>query len=66
MFSFFEGLKHVLIFSSFSIKLSYPYRFIGNIEYFNTTLEESEVIFLDGTSDYIPKDDFDGVQVIFL
>ena len=66
MFLFFEGLKHVLIFFLFSIKHSYPDRFIGNIEYCNTTLEDSEVIFLDGASDYIPKDDFDGVQVILL
>ena len=34
------------------------------IEYFNITLEEYKVIYPDGTSDYIKKDDIDGVQVI--
>ena len=37
---------------------------IGDKEYFNTTLEEYRVKYLNGTSDYITKCDFDGVQVI--
>ena len=39
---------------------------IGDIEYFNTTLEEYKVINPDGTSHYITKDEFDGVHVILL
>ena len=37
-----------------------------DIEYFNTTSEECEVIYPDGTSDYIAKDDLGGVRVILL
>ena len=35
-------------------------------ENFDTTLEDYKVIYDDGTSDYITKDDFDCVQVILL
>ena len=35
-------------------------------EHFNITLEAHKVIYPDGTSDYISKVDFNGVQVIFL
>ena len=35
----------------FSMKDSHPGWFIGDIDYFNTTLKESNVISLDGTSD---------------
>ena len=37
---------------------------IGNIEYFNSTLEEYRVIYPKGTPDYITKDNFDNVHVI--
>ena len=40
--------------------------FIVDIMYFNTALEEYKVVYPDGTSDYIRKDDFDSVQIIFL
>ena len=40
--------------------------FIGDIMYFNTALKEYKVVYPDGTSDYIRKDDFDGVQIILL
>ena len=36
------------------------------MEYFTTTLEEYKVIYLDGTSDYVTKDDFEDVQVFLL
>ena len=39
---------------------------IGDIEYFNTTLEKCKVRYPNGTSDYITKDEFIGVQVILL
>ena len=32
----------------------------------NDTLEEYKVIYLDGSSDYIPKDDFGDVHIILL
>ena len=38
---------------------------IGDIEYFNPTLDEHKIIYLNGTYYYITKDDFDGIQVIF-
>lgn len=38
---------------------------IGDKEYFNTTLEEYSYI-LDGTFDYITKNDFDSVHDILL
>ena len=34
------------------------------MEYCHTVLEEYQVIYPDGTSDYIIKDAFDGVQFI--
>ena len=37
---------------------------IGNIEYFNTTLEEYRVIYPKGTPYYITKDNFDNVHII--
>ena len=40
--------------------------FCGLIGYFNTNLWEYKVLYPDETSDYIPKNDFDGVQVILL
>ena len=40
--------------------------FIGDIMYFNTAIEEYKVVYSDRTSDYIRKDDFDGVQIILL
>ena len=33
---------------------------IGNIEYFNTNLEEYRVIYLDETFNYTTKEDFNG------
>lgn len=33
---------------------------IGNIEYFNTNLEEYKVIYLDETFNYTTKEDFNG------
>ena len=36
-----------------------------NGESFNTSLEECKVIYLDRKSDYIAKDDIDGVHVKF-
>ena len=39
---------------------------IGDTMYFYNALAEYKVVYLDGTSDYIRKDDFDGVQVILL
>ena len=38
----------------------------SGVKYFNTIFEENKVIYSDGTSDYIIKKDFDGVQVILL
>ena len=38
----------------------------GKIEYFNTKLKEYFVLFDDGSSDYIEKDDIDGVDIILL
>ena len=38
---------------------------IGDIEYFNATLDEHKIIYLNGTYYYITKDDFDGIQVLF-
>ena len=38
----------------------------GDIKYFNTTSEEYKAIYLNEASDYITKDDSDGVQVILL
>ena len=38
---------------------------VGDI-YFSTALEEDKVIYPDGTSDYITKDNFDSVQDILL
>ena len=38
--------------------------FIRDEEYFNTTLEGYKSIYLDRTSDYVTKDDFEGAQVI--
>ena len=35
-------------------------------EHFNITLEAHKVIYPDGTSDYISKVDFNGLQVILL
>ena len=40
--------------------------YIGKIEYFNTKLEEYNVSFEDGSSDYIKKSDIDGVEIILL
>ena len=39
---------------------------IEGIEYFNATSEEYEVIYRDGTSNYIAKDDFEWVLVILM
>lgn len=36
------------------------------IKYFNTIFEENKVIYPNETSDYIIKEDFDGVQVVLL
>ena len=33
---------------------------------FNTTLEEGKIIYLNGTFDYITKDNFHGIHVILL
>ena len=40
--------------------------FTGDIMYFNTAFEEYKVVYPNETSDYIRKDDFDGVQIILL
>ena len=37
-----------------------------DIEYFNTALEEYKVIYPNGTSGYIKRDDFGDVQIILL
>ena len=36
------------------------------MKYSNAILQESKVRYPDRISDYITKDDFDGVQVVFL
>ena len=36
------------------------------MEDYNITLEEYKVIYPDGISDYIKKEDFDGIHFIFL
>ena len=35
------------------------------MEYASTTLKEYDVIYPDGTFDYITKHDYDGVQITF-
>lgn len=40
--------------------------FVGDIIHYNTALEEYKVVYPDDTSDYITKNDFDGVQVILI
>ena len=52
-FFFYERFSSWLVHwvSFFSMKDSHPGWFIGDIDYFNTTLKESNVISIDGTSD---------------
>ena len=38
---------------------------LGDLKYFNTTPDAYKATYSNGTSNYITKDDFDGVQVIF-
>ena len=61
MFLFFDGFQpqNVLILFLYFMKHSY---LPTDVEYFNTTFEE----YLDGTSDYITRDECDRVQVILL
>ena len=61
MFLLVESFKYrnVLILFLFSMKHPYLLILLG---YFNTTLEEDKVIYPNGTSNYIAKDDFDGVS----
>ena len=42
----------------FAMKLSY----LLILGYFNTTVGEYKVIYPDGTTDYVTKDDFDGAN----
>ena len=63
MFLLFEGFHPQNVLNLFLHLLKYSY-LLTNIEYFNTTLEEYKVMHPDGTSEYIIKDDFDGVKVI--
>ena len=79
MFLFFESfqLQDVILFL-LSMKYTCAWRelllaliifsnwVIGEIKYFNTTSEEYKAIYLNKASDYITKDDSDGVQVILL
>ena len=40
--------------------------FVGEIQYFNRSLEEYCVTFQDGSSDYVTNDDIDGTDLILL
>ena len=68
MFLFFEDFQpqNILIFLLFSMKDFQSNWFIGDIEYFNTILEEYKVIYPDETFSHITKYDFYGVQVFLL
>ena len=39
---------------------------IGQVMYFNRTLEEYKVSFEDGSIDFVPEEDIDGIEVIEL
>ena len=39
---------------------------VGEIQYFNRSLEEYCVKFQDGSSDYVTNDDIDGTDLILL
>ena len=81
MFLFFEGFQaqnvlNLFLFSmenpylTFDVNNSFKVGDIGDIQYFHTTLEKCNVIYLNGISYYakmyyVTKDDFVGVQVFF-
>ena len=62
MILFSDGFKPqnflISFFFLFAMKLSY----LLILGYFNTTVGEYKVIYPDGTTDYVTKDDFDGAN----